>query len=265
MNTDRADKLFAALSGISISLKKRLIQSYSELKRAAISGENDLVGLRGGKFCELMLRALQELATGSYIPLGQKLGNFNFECEALGKLPKESSHESVRVTIPRALSFIYTLRNKRDIGHVGGDVDANKIDAAAIVRLSDWCVCELVRLLHGIPLEDAQVLCDALAEKRLPKIWDVAGKKRVLDTSLSHKDKTLLLLYTQTDVGVPIEDLFEWTEHTHFSNYRRDVLSGLHSRRLIEWDRDTDIAIISPLGSEYVEKDIFGRIGYPDL
>ena len=161
--------------------------------------------------------------------------------------------------MPRALLFIYTLRNKRDLGHTGGEVDANEIDALTALRLADWCVCELIRACHNLPLEDAQLLCDAIAERRLPHIWNVMGKKRVLNTSLNYKEQTLLLLYSDIETGVPTEDLFEWTEHSYKTNYRRDILAKLHKDRLIEWDKGTEMAIISPLGIDEVEKIILPK------
>ena len=40
--------------------------------------------------------------------------------------------------------FLYALRNKRDIGHVGGDIEANEIDALIAARVADW----LARILR---------------------------------------------------------------------------------------------------------------------
>ena len=160
----------------------------------------------------------------------------------------------------RCLVFLYTLRNKRDFGHAGGEVEANEIDALTALRLADWCMCELIRVCHNIPLEEAQLLCDAIAERRLPAIWNVLGRKRVLDTSIRYREQTLLLLYSDIETGTPTEDLFEWTEHSHRTNYRRDILAKLHKARLIEWDRETEMATISPLGINEVENTILPKI-----
>jgi hypothetical protein len=46
----------------------------------------------------------------------------------------------------QAIAFVYTMRNKRDIGHVGGDLDANETDAATMVRTIDWGLSELIRV-----------------------------------------------------------------------------------------------------------------------
>jgi len=82
----------------------------------------------------------------------------------------------------------------------------------------------------------------------------------VLDTTLSYREQTLLLLYSEIHIGLPTEDLTLWTEHPNAANYRRDVLSRLHKARLIEWDRETEMAILSPLGAAEVENAILPKI-----
>lgn len=249
-----------ALSSIPTSLRKRLINNYSTLKSRSLESKYDAIGHQAGKLAEVILRILQHVLTGTHVPLSIGLSNFIGECEKLGQTAKTAGPEGLRVLIPRALVFVYTLRNKRDFGHAGGEVDANKIDALTATRLIDWCMCELIRVCHNIPLEDAQLLCDAIAERRLPSVWSVLGRKRVLNTSLSYRDQTLLLLYSEIEAGVPTEDLFEWTEHSHKGIYRRDVLAKLHQARLIEWDKETEMAIISPLGINKIEKSILPTI-----
>jgi hypothetical protein len=205
------------------------------------------------------LRVLQNELTSSYTPLGTKLGQFDRECSKLEGLPKTAGVESLRVIIPRALIFLYTLRNKRGIGHEGGDIDANEIDAATAVRVADWCISELIRVVHAISLEEAQALLDAIAEREVPQVWSVTNAKRVLDPSLSYRDQTLLLLYAE-QAPIPVEDLFDWVEHPRMSNYRTHVLWPLHRARLIEYDRDTETAILSPTGAARVDSEIIPRL-----
>lgn len=257
------DSLDQALSGVPPLLRKRLLKGYTDLKKRILEGEFDAIGVRAGKLAEILLRVLQHRLTGVFTPLSAHLSNFKRECELLEATPSTAGPDGLRILMPRALSFMYTLRNKRDFGHVGGEVDANEIDAATATRLADWCICELIRISQNIPLEDAQLLCDAIAERQLPIIWNILGRKRVLDTSLGYREQTLLLLYSELEVGVPVEDLCEWTEHPNIANYRRDVLTRLHKARQIEWDRDTEMAILSPLGVTEVEKTIIPKSGHP--
>src|SRR6266540_4097293 len=210
--------LETALSSIPAALRSRLLTRYRELKAAYVNGQYDACGLRAGRLCEVLLRVLQDELTGSHTPLGTKLDAFDKECLRLEKLPKTAGVEGLRVIMPRALNFLYTLRNKRGIGHEGGDVDANEIDAAAAVRVADWCISEVIRVVHAISLEEAQALLDAIAEREVPQVWSVANAKRVLDPSLNYREQALLLLYAEQG-PVPVEDLFDWVEHSRMGNY----------------------------------------------
>lgn len=255
--------LNAALSAIPTKFRNRIVQSYLELKRryyaASYDSSWDTAGLSAGKFCESVFRFIQHELTGSSIPFGTHIPNFADECRKLIQLPTTAGLESLRVIIPRALVFLYTLRGKRGIGHVGGDIEANEIDASTVMRVCDWIVCELVRIYHSLSLEEAQALVDALAERNLPDIWKVAGKKRVLRPNLSYRQQTLLLLYSEPDVAVLSEDLLAWTEHSRFRDYKRDVLLKLHKERLIEYDQETESIYISPLGIQEVEDTILKK------
>lgn len=257
--------LEAALSGIPAQFRIRLIERYRTLKAAYSNGQHDACGLRAGQFCEVFLRLLQSHLTGTFIHFTAKIPNFGQECAKLEQLPQNAGPESLRVIAPRAVTFLYTLRNKRGIGHVGGDIDANAIDAATMVRLADWCLCELIRVVHNLPLEEAQALLDAITERQLPEVWSVIGKKRVLDPNLNFRSQTLLLLYSDIETVVLAEDLFEWTEYSGLSDYRSKVLRPLHRQRLIEYDRETDSAVISPTGIAKVETEILGKPGQTSI
>ena len=261
MSTKRSSTpLENAIAGLPDDFRKRIAKTYADLKSAFQDSQHELCGLRGGKFAETVLRYLQESLTGTHVSFGQSIRNFAEECDKLERLPKSSGTESFRILIPRALRFLYTLRNKRDIGHVGGDVDANKIDAATCVRVADWCMCEILRVVHTLSLEDAQALLDSIAVRQTALVWDVQGKKRLLIRGLDYRSQVLVFLHAQSADGVPIEDLFSWTEHSNKSNFRTAVIGGLHEQRLVEYDRDTDFVFISPIGVARVEDDILPKL-----
>lgn len=255
--------LDAALATVPKQFRSRVVTSYMELKKrfqeARYDSAWDTSGLSAGKFCESILRTLQHHLTGTSIPFGKHIPNFADECRKLIVLPNSAGLESLRVIIPRALVFLYTLRGKRGVGHVGGDVEANEIDATVTLRTCDWIICELVRIFHGLSLEEAHGVVDALTQRILPEIWSVAGKKRVLRKGLSYKQQTLLLLYSETESGVPSEDLFSWTDHSHAATFRRDVLAALHKERLVEYDKENELVHISPLGVRDVEDNILAK------
>lgn len=252
-----------ALSNVEKKFRDRITTSYKEIKsrysKALYNSEYDTAGLSAGKFCESVLRFLQHDLTATFIPFGTHIRNFNDECLKLINLPKTIGNESLRIIIPRAILFLYTLRGKRGIGHVGGDIEANKIDTETIVRITDWTVCELIRIYHNLSLEEAQAIIDSISEKTLPEVWEIAGKKRVLAPDLDFKQKTLLLLYQSAENFEFIEDLYSWVEYSSLSMFKSAVVKPLHNKKLIEYDQETSIVHLSPLGISYVEKNILSK------
>lgn len=249
--------LDAALAGIpDVKLRTKLIKAYLELKRAHLEARYDLAGLNAGKFCEVALRISQQRVLGTSTPLGKRIPNFADECRALVTSPTGAAPESIREIIPRALVFLYTVRNKRGIGHVGGDVDANRVDTLTMAQTADWIVCELIRLFHGLSLEEAQDIVDALSTRQLPLIWEVGGKKRVLKTGLSAAEEVMLLLYADSQMAVLTEDLCSWVEYSNPSVFRKKVLQKLHTDRLIEYDTESELVHLSPKGVAKVESEI---------
>ncbi len=257
--------LESALENAPSKFRKRIIESYTEIKRRhreAGSGSGiDAAGLSAGKFCESAIRLLQHELTGDSVRFGKHIPNFPDACRKLIVLDASTGPESLRVLIPRALVFLNTMRGKRGIGHVGGDIEANSIDLATIVRMCDWVLCELIRVYHNLPIEDAQAVVDSLATKQLQDIWEIGGRKRILRTGLNFKQEVLLLLYSQPDSAALAEELFEWSEHSNSSVFRRDVLKPLHKAKLIEYDQAEEIAYLSPLGVIEVEEVLDDRPG----
>lgn len=261
MNTSENNiTLDSALSSIPTQFRSRLIKYYKELKSAFLESSYELCGLKAGKLCEVILRYLQFTLTGNFIAYGSKIPNFKNECEALEQTPKSTGTESYRILIPRAINFLYTLRNKRDIGHIAGDIDANEMDAVTSMKIADWCISELIRNIHNLSIEEAQAIVDTIAERNIPFIWDVLGKKRVLNNSMSFKDQVLLLVYSQQENGVPIEDLFEWTEYSRMNLFKSNVINPMHKLRLIEYDKESNFIFISPKGNKIVEENILPNI-----
>jgi hypothetical protein len=251
--------LETALGNVPAQFRGRLVKTYLDIKRRLAEANYESLGLAAGKFCEIVLRLLQHEILKAHTPFGQKIPDFSVECRKLIESPKTAGEESLRVVMPRALVFIYTLRNKRGIGHVGGDIDANRIDAMTIARSCDWVTCELIRVYHTFSLEDAQDLVDSLAQRNVPEVWHVAGRKRILRDGLDFKQQVLLLCYQEPGSAVLSEDLFSWVEYSDYSMFKRSVLTPLHKGRLVEYDRDSEAVTISPLGIKAVEEKILRK------
>ena len=250
-------KLESALLGINDDFRDKIIDVYIELKKryakSFFSDEYDAVGISSGKFFEYVYRFLEFEIFKKYTPFDKHISNFPSELNKLTQAPSASANESLRVIIPRALLLIYTLRNKRGIGHIGGDVQANEIDIATIVKNTDWVICELIRIYHNLSLEEAQLIVNSLNIKMLPDIWNIDGKKRILKNGLSFSEKTLLLLYNELDNSANIKDLFNWVEYSSLSMYKSKIILALHKEKLIEFDQTTLNVTISPKGIQNIE------------
>lgn len=248
--------LSAALAEIPTPFRSRLIKSYVDLKQNSVEGRHDPAGMAAGKFCEVALRFLQHKVHGTSTSFGTRINNFADECRRLTAAPVTSGNDSERVVLPRALNFLYTMRNKRGIGHVGGDVDANAIDIATMARTADWVMCELIRINHGVSLEEAQDTVDGISVRQLPMIWEVGGKKRVLKDGVKAKDQAPLLLYSSLDSAILLEDLASWVEYSNPRMFKTAIIKGLHKQRFLEFDPDSEAVILSPKGAKYVEENL---------
>jgi len=248
---------------IDKEFKDKFIKSYYEIRKRYIKAKYDLSwdssGLSAGKFCEIILRFLQKKLIGTYIPFGQHISNFTSECNKLMNLPETSGNVSLRIIIPRAILFLYTIRGKRGVGHVGGDIDNNEIDATIIFNTATWVFCEIIRLFHSLAIEEANDYISMILEKIIPDVWTIEDKKRVLKKDLNFKQKTLLLLYSDSSIGALVEDIFSWVEHSNLTYYKRDVLKKLHDEKLIEYNKKDDIVYLSPLGEIEVENNILSK------
>jgi hypothetical protein len=247
--------LDSALASVPKAFRRRLIDSFLSLKKNCLESRLDAAGMAAGKVCEVALRLLQERVLGTSTPFGTKIANYADECRKLISAPTSNGNESERIIIPRALVFLYTMRNKRGIGHVGGDVDANAIDVATMARTADWIICELIRINHALSLEEAQDIVDGISVRQLPAIWEVAGKKRVMKEGLKAKDQALLLLYSDPNSSVLLEDLCDWVEYSNASIFRR-FIRELHKQRFLEFDKESEFVTLSPKGAEYVEANL---------
>jgi hypothetical protein len=103
-----------------------------------------------------------------------------------------------------------------------------------------------------IRVAEANELIEALSEREVALIWDAGSIRRVLDTSLTMLEKTLVLLFSSS---APLDEseLLSSLEHSNPSVYRRDVLRKAHKDRLVEYDENARSVKISPLGIRRVE------------
>jgi hypothetical protein len=149
------------------------------------------------------------------------------------------------------LPALYEIRNNRGVGHVGGDVDPNHMDASAVLAMSSWVMAELIRVFHSLSVHQAQEVVDSITERRTPLIWAEGDMKRVLNPSLPLKSQVLVLL-AGSPTPVTIADLLRWSDYANKGYFMR-LLRGMHKDRLVELAEAEGAVQILPPGSVEVE------------
>lgn len=244
------------LAGLPLGLRGELLEAYGEIVSNYLERRWGAAELNGGKLCEVVYSILNGVVKGPMPQRATKPTNMLLACQALEKQSADANRvgdRSMRIMLPRLLPVLYEVRNNRGVGHVGGDVSANQMDAEAVQAMASWVMAELVRIFHDVDVKTAQEAVDALVERKTPLIWELeSGMRRVLDASMGAKDQTLLLLH-HSPGWVASTDLFDWIEYSTPSNYRKNVLVPLHDDRRIEHDSDRGRVRISPKGAKDVE------------
>ena len=244
-----------AFSALPKGLRDPLLAEYESIIQNFVEGRWSPAELSGGRFSEIVYTILDGHAKGGYSAKPVKPANFVAASRGL----EQNVHEprSFQILIPRALSALYEIRNNRGVGHVGGDVDPNHMDATAVVAISSWIMAELVRVLHDLTTNEARELVDQFAERRTPLVWHGSNVKRVLDSSLALKDQILVLL-AHSAIGVLVTDLQRWTGYSNKTYFLR-LLRAIHRGRLVELSADEACVQLLPPGQQYVEKLIARR------
>lgn len=239
-----------ALTAVPPGLRDPLIAEYQSIIQNFLEHRWLPSELSGGRFSEIVYTILDGHATKSYAAAPSKPANFVKACQ---KLETNSGvPRSFQILIPRMLPALYEIRNNRSVGHVGGDVDPNHMDAIAVLSMCNWIMAELVRVFHGLSVDDAQKVVDALAEVRMPVIWSDGSVKRVLNPDLKLKEQILLLIATSVPDVSP-KQLVEWIEYGD-TGYVIRTLRSLHRARFVEFTETSDKVRILPPGANFVEK-----------
>lgn len=206
--------------------------------------------LHGGRFSETVYTILDGHAKNAYAATPAKPANFVDACKKL----ENNAHvpRSFQILIPRMLPALYEVRNNRNVGHVGGDVDPNHMDSMMVLSMANWIMAELVRVFHGLSVADAQQVVDTLVEVRIPVVWsDGGGVKRVLRPELKLHEQIVLLVSVSVP-DVTSKELIEWIEEDN-KKYFMKTLRKLHGQRFVEFTEKTDKVKILPPGAKFVQ------------
>ncbi len=248
----------AALGSLPQGLSGDLVDALNEVVKNYAERRWEPSELNGGKLCEVAYTIIKGyLDGGDYPARSSKPRNLLAACLQLENGYPDGVR-SARIQIPRLLIALYEIRNNRGVGHAGGDVNPNHMDATAVLFMSKWIVAELVRILHDSTTAEASELVEALVERDIALVWSFSGVKRVLVPGLVRREQTLLLLVGQA--SAKDAELITWLEVSRPSDYRKDVLRPMHRQRLIEYDETAGVVSLLPPGVAAAEA-LITRLG----
>jgi predicted transcriptional regulator len=243
----------------STDLLEKLFESYQLANENYYLGKHRPCCSEGGRFAEVVLRMLQQITSGTCVPLGQPIARFNNEVIDLEKADTTKFPQSIRIQIPRTLQVIYDIRNKRDVGHAGGDVDANFSDATLSLACCNWVMTELLRIYYTSDITTAQKLVDSLVKIRIPLIQDFNGFLKLLDPKLFLPQKILALLYYRDSNGATIEELNLWLANRIKRGHMSQTLDKLeHEKAFIH--KNNSRYFITETGKKFAEENISFQI-----
>lgn len=146
---------------------------------------------KGGRFVEAVLKALWDHA-GEVVPTGKAFKAGSIMDQLAGKA---TLRDSLRLTIPRACRFVYEIASNRGARHDADEVEANEMDANAVVAVCSWVLAELVRYSQkGLDLAEAKSVVDGVVKRKYPFIEEIDGRVYV-DIANSAREAALLILW----------------------------------------------------------------------
>jgi hypothetical protein len=178
------DKFEAKYADAMLRHFKRMVNDYQECKWEDANA-------KAGKFVEAILKALWR-AAGEIVPAERtfKAGTIMDQIHT-----KAALSDSLRITIPRACRFIYEIASNRGARHDAGEVEANEMDANAVLALCSWVLAEMVRSSQrGLDLSEAKSVVDAVMKRKYPFIEEIDGRVYA-DIAASAREAALLILW----------------------------------------------------------------------
>ncbi len=170
------------------------VRHYHEMMGELQKAHWESATVKAGKFVEAVLKCLWEHC-GNDVPPDK---NFKVDSiiNGLAQGAPSGTHDSVRLTIPRASRFIYEVACNRGARHDSSELDPNVMDANGVSSTCSWILAELVRYSQKglISPPQASALVSKLTEKRYPLFEEIDGRLYFADAKLGARKIALLLL-----------------------------------------------------------------------
>ena len=171
-----------------------VVKHYHEMMGELQKAHWESATVKAGKFVEAVLKCLWEHCGNSVPP--DKQFKADLIINGLAQNSPAGTHDSIRLTIPRACRFVYEVASNRGARHDSSELDPNVMDANGVSSTCSWILAELVRYSQKglVSPPRASALVSKLTEKRYPLFEEIDGRLYFADTKLGARKIALLLL-----------------------------------------------------------------------
>lgn len=161
----------------------RVVQDFQK-------SEWDDANAKAGKFVEAVLKAL--VIEAGETPASGKAFKAGIILDTIEK--KTALPDPLRLTIPRACRFVYEIASNRGARHDADEIQANEMDAKAVLALCSWILAEMVSYSQkGMELDEAKQAVESLMRRKYP-FMEVIDGRVYCDIAKSAREAALLIL-----------------------------------------------------------------------
>lgn len=240
------DELKAELAQrIDAKIVDEILKHHNILKSSFRLRDWEKCLVRGGKFCEAVMKAVHLLRTGE----ATQQVSVEAETNEVGK--RSDLPQSIRLLIPRAVRVLYDHRSRRGGAH--GSFDPNAMDCAMVVSIADWVIGELVRLYCTAAPERAMKFVAAITAKSIPLVERIGEDYVVLRKGASARQEIGFVLYSRYAERTTIVQLRKWIPNHSAANLSLS-LANMRKAKVVHCNSDG--ALLTTVGISTVEEEI---------
>lgn len=252
MSVAKSQLVSTLTPAIPQEIVENLVTEYLGIKDSLVLARYSPSELNGGRFAECVIRLIQHLDNPPYTPFGHHLANID---QIIRKVENNTSlNEAIRFYVPRLARILLDIRNRRNVAHVGGDVDPNYSDSLLVAQVADWTLIELVRIYYSCSITEARNIVESINQVHVPVVFNFNGFLKVQNSSLNVRSKVLVLLYYNKPETVSETLLMKWTKYSNSTQFRNKILLALDEEALIH--HDGKVCVLTSKGVAYVEKNL---------
>ncbi len=243
-------QLNTLIPSVPVEITKVLEEEYGELESRFARRDWGPAELDGGRLAEGLLRYLEWKGAGTFTAIGKKLDRQRIvnQVENNASIP-----QGVRFHVLRCAELLLDVRNNRDVGHLGADIDVNEMDSRLVKRLASWSLAEIVREESKATPEESQAVVDRLSARSLSLVEEIGGELIVVATDLETEDRAMVGLYQKFPHPWEIGALRKAVNYQNSTRFRK-LLEARETQGLVHLAEDK--VYLTRKGAAWVDKNI---------